>query len=136
MRKRAAFRRFPRVPHIVTDRLPAQKKRRGVRFLSLPAPPVWPASVAALCRGCERSRAHPPGHFIHQAARFPKTNEREIQPRLSQLLVPKPAIQAVPRHEAHLVVQERPACAAPFVAIRDEVDRYLSEPLVRPTLVP
>src|SRR6266850_6128595 len=100
-----------------------------------------PAGVAYLrtrCRSLGRRREHSGPralcHFVHQAARFPKTTKREVQSRFPELLVPKPAIQPVARHEAHLVVQRRPSGAAPFEAERDEVDRHLSDSLVRQPL--
>src|SRR6266581_2708706 len=112
------------------------KKGRGVRFLSLPAP----AGVAYVSRRSGRRRQHPvsrscvAGHVVHEAGCFPKTTKREVQPRLPELLVPKPAIQAVARHVAHLVVEGRPSGASPFETERDEVDRYLSDALVRQSL--
>src|SRR5439155_15631651 len=93
--------------------------------------PAGVADVRSLDGGRERSRARAPRYFIHEATGLPKTTKREVQSRFPKLLVPKPAIQAVARHEAHLVVEGRPSGAAPFEAELDEVDRHLGDALVR-----
>ena len=109
----------------------AHAKKEAGSALPFTPRPAGVADVRSLDGGRERSRARAPRYLIHQATGLPKTTKREVQSRFPKLLVPKPAIQAVARHEAHLVVEGRPSGAAPFEAELDEVDRHLGDALVR-----
>src|SRR6266542_7082794 len=84
-----------------------------------------PAGVAQFRSLGRRQRllAHPPRDLVRYSAGPCGPAESEVQARLLQLLVSKPAIEPVSGDVAHFVVEERPRRRASFEAEHDEVDR-------------
>src|SRR5256885_4793698 len=121
--------RTPLCSFILPPPLPADRKRRRVRFLSLAAP----AGVANVRRGLARQRlpAHRPGHFGRDAARPRQSREREVEPRLPQLVVAEALVEPISGHVAHLVIELRPFHRAASEAEGDDLDSERSDPLLR-----